>query len=65
LLLRRRARFEATSIAMRLKLLSGGSDYCAVRLDGGRPEAVHVSAASDASLPLFDNLAPGPHEVRN
>ena len=48
---------------MNLRLLRGGPDYYAVQLDGGEPRLVEISRGQ-SHLQLFDNLEPGPHEVR-
>lgn len=47
---------------MKLRLLKGGPDYYAVRLDGGEPQLVQLSRWSK-SVQLFEDLPPGPHEV--
>ena len=48
---------------MNLRLLRGGPDYYAVQLDGGKPRLVEI-VRGQRHLQLFDNLKPGPHEVR-
>lgn len=59
----RRVRFEAETLAVKLRLLKGGPDYYDVSLDGGEPRVVRLDRRQKR-LQLFEDLPPGPHEVR-